>query len=281
MSFGNRGIDPPSNDPARAGTSKQYFINSSSTSLRMSLPGGLKLSAIWPDGTALGGLLYPLSCLALGVVLGGGVGAVLAPQLLHAEDAGIYDFIRMNAAQQARRAPRPAFQPRFSLPQLSFRHPRGRANVMQARLPPEWRAHAERRPGARAIASREPDSGICSGCSKARYSSPLEAILNDKTLRAGDTVMMTMGAVVFRGAKRLPYTAADFMDFRQSTLLTKKERRQIDDALGLTRSVDALRVFGSKVRTSQAFPDPTRPQAMRAFFPISQPAAQPVTQAVR
>jgi hypothetical protein len=280
MCFGTRGIDPPSNDPARAGTAKQYFINSSSTSLRMSLPRRLNLSAIWPDGTGFGGLLYPLSCLALGVVLGGGVGAVLAPQLLHAEDAGIYDFIRMNAAQQARRAPRPAFQPRLSLPQLSFRRPRGRANVMQARLPPEWHVHVGRHV-AKAMSSVAPDSGTCSGCGKARYSSPLEAILNDKTLRAGDTVMMTMGAVVFRGSKRLPYTAADFMDFRQSTLLTKKERRQIDDALGLTRSVDALRVFGSKVRTSQAFPDPARPQAMRAFFPISQPAAQTVTQAVR
>ena len=266
MCFGKRGVVPSSNEPASRSSLTQNFAKTSSASQRISLLLKPKLSAIWPDGTGFGGFLYPLSCLALGVILGGGVGATLAPQLLHAEDsAGVYDFIRMNAEQQARRQ-RPAMLPRLRLPQLSSR----RANVMHARLPPERRE-------PRHVATGRPASTAEPARDAARFSSPLEAILHDITLRAGDTVMMRMGAVVFHGAKHPPYTAADFTDFRQSTLLTKNERRQIDDALGLTRSADAWRVFAGKVRASQASVGLAKAQGMRTFFPVT----PTVTQAVR
>ena len=263
MCFGKRGVVPSSNEPVSHSSLKQYFIKASSISSRISLLLKPRLSAMWPVGTGSGGFLYPLSCLALGVILGGGVGATLAPQLLHAEDsAGVYDFIRMNAAQQARRQ-RPAVLPQLRLPQLSL----GRRSVMHARLPPE-RREPRHVATVKPVSTAEP--ATCAACDAARFGSPLEAILHDITLRAGDTVMMRMGAVVFHGAKRLPYTAADFTDFRQSSLLTKKERRQIDDALGLTRSADAWRVFEGKVRASQASLGLAKAQGMRTFFPVTQ-----------
>src|SRR6516164_5958779 len=58
----------------------------------------------WSQRIASDHLLYPLTCLAAGLFLGGAVGAAIAPQLLHAEDAGVYEVIRQSAAMQAARA---------------------------------------------------------------------------------------------------------------------------------------------------------------------------------
>jgi hypothetical protein len=83
-------------------------------------------------------------------------------------------------------------------------------------------------------------------------------------------VMMSMGAVVFRGGDRLPYSAADFADFRESRLLTKKERQQIDADLGLTMRAEAMRNFGGKVAAAPAAPTLAKTAGMRAFFPVTQ-----------
>jgi hypothetical protein len=104
----------------------------------------------------------------------------------------------------------------------------------------------------------------------ARFGSPLEAILNDKTLRAGDTVMMSTGAVVFRGGDHLPYTAADFADFRESRLITKKERQLIDADLGLTMRAVAMRNFDGKAADAPPAPAMAKAAGMRTFFPVTQ-----------
>jgi hypothetical protein len=271
MSFGKRGIIPSANISTLRSRSKQQFIQTSSTELKSNAGFGLKLSTLWPKGERLSGIVYPLSCLALGIVLGGGIGATLAPQLLlAADDAGVYQFIHMNEATMRGRAVQ---RPRAALPQLSFRRARGRWGLMQARLPPDRYLigrHHVAGSHALAVAKPEPEIGPERGRDTARFGSPLEAIFHDKTLRAGDTVMMSMGAVVFRGGDRLPYSAADFADFRESRLLTKKERQQIDADLGLTMRAEAMRNFGGKVAAAPAAPTLAKTAGMRAFFPVTQ-----------
>ena len=204
----------------------------------------------WSQRIASDRLLYPLTCLAAGLFLGGAVGAAIAPQLLHAEDAGVYEVIRQSAAMQAARAQqREAAAVR---PQLQHFHVRGR--VMRARLAPA------RHTVPREAAPPEPAPA------ETHFATPIEAILNDPTLRAGDTVILETGAKVFRGHdKHMPHAPEDFVDFRESTLLTKRERRQIDEALGLTLRTQALAAFETKIRTTPAALDPhTTPSARAA-----------------
>jgi hypothetical protein len=254
MSFGKRGLVPT---PRKA--LKEHFIKLSSKRLNLFTNRDLRISLGWSRKGSLGGIVYPLSCLALGIVLGGGIGATLAPQVLHAENNGIYDVIRMNDAMMRAKAARPAVvaRPQVRLPQVSLRRSRGRANVMQARLTPAGSEPAHRhlhREHPLDVTKPAPEIGPkeCASCEIAKYGSPLEAILHDKTLRAGDTVMMSLGAVVFRGGGQPPYTAADFTDFHKSTLLTKKERQLIDDDLGLSRRAELMRDFDAKARTARA-----------------------------
>jgi hypothetical protein len=255
MSFGKRGIVPSSNTPAPHRVWKEYFIHLSSKRLDLFTKWGIQASPNGERSGSFAGIVYPLSWLALGIALGGSLGATLAPQLLHAEGAGIYDFIHLNdAVMRARHQATPP-PPRPRLPQLSIRPLRGRANVMQARLPPAQFApehrhlhRVEHHPLAVVKPAPEIGPRACANCELARYGSALEAILHDETLRPGDTVMMSFGAMVFQGGEHPPYTAADFTDFRKSTLLTKKERKLIDDELGLTRRAELMRDFASSAR---------------------------------
>jgi hypothetical protein len=250
--------------------SKQDFIKTSLKRLKIVKINTETGSA---SGPASGGLLYGLSCLAVGIMLGGGVGAALAPQMLHAEDAGIYDFIRKNDEMMRGRAPapRPVYQPRGYLPHLTFR--RQRERMMPARLyyGPDRRTDGERRHRIHLPQPAEigPEQRQCGTCELAGYA-PLDAILHDKTLRAGDTVMMSMGAVVFRGADHMPYTAADFVDFHQSRLLTNKERQLIDADLGLSLRAAAMRDFDSKAQAQRTTPTVAKAGEMRSFYPIPQ-----------
>jgi len=245
----------PASDPTGPSRSKHHHESS--------LAAKPESLAVRPAGAGIGSLRYSLSCLGLVAILIEAC-VTLAPQLSHAEDsAGIYEFIHMNAALSAR-APRP--EQNLRLPQLSLRRPMGRANVIPARLPPERRAVAARR----SPAVSEPTT--CATCEATRFSSPLDAILRDPTLRAGDIVMTNKGAMVFRGANHLPHTAGDFTDFRQSTLLTKEERRRIDDAVGPT--ADASGAFEGKGQASRPPLELADPRAMRAFFPTPGPVTQ-------
>jgi hypothetical protein len=87
--------------------------------------------------------------------------------------------------------------------------------------------------------------------------------------------MLSAGAAVFRGAEHLPYTVADFTDFRETSLLTKKERKEIDANLGLTMRADAMRSFDRKARQAQSAPAVAKAGTMRAFFPVTPARAAP------
>ncbi|SEC84199.1 hypothetical protein SAMN05519104_2202 [Rhizobiales bacterium GAS188] len=268
MSFGKRGGTLCVNGISWR-SSKPNFIELSSWFWSSGCGLFHRLRGFWSSRIASDHLLYPLTCLALGLCLGGSVGAAVAPQLLQAaDDVGVYDVVRQSAAMSAA-AQRPA--PQAQLPVL---RPQFRVHVMRARLAPA------RHRAARARAPAESEApNPCPGCGETHYASPTEAILNDLTLRAGDTVMLKAGAQVFRGAKHMPYTQDDFVDFRSSSLLTKLERRQIDEALGLTQRSQALQAFETRIQATPAsLAEPKsgqrKSQALRTVLPASGPVAQ-------
>jgi hypothetical protein len=243
MSFGRRGVTSYTSgvtwgSDTRSKLTGKTNVFESSEEFCVNGPGLFdKLRDFWAARISSDRLLYPLTCLALGLFLGAGVGAAVAPQLLHAEDAGVYETIRISAAMREAAAHRQVAAPQAHLQMPRF-HFRG--HVMRAHLPPV------RRSAARAPVAETPAPEA------AQYASPAEAILNDPTLRPGDTVILQAGARVFRGGKHTPHVADDFVDFRNTTLLTKVERREIDEALGLTLKTQALQAFETKIRTTQA-----------------------------
>ena len=178
-----------------------------------------------------GGLL-PRSATCLTLILFVGLGAAVAPRLLRAEDAGIYDFIRQNAAMQA--GAQRSFQSPVDWARREYSGRSGRSRTV-SRLrgtPPRSNAAA-------------PTLVACDSCEEARrYATPTDALLHDRTLRPGDTVMLNIGAAVFRGAERTPYTLGDFVDIKAATMLTSAERRQIDDVLGVWPKAKKVAVSG-------------------------------------
>jgi hypothetical protein len=258
MSFGKRGVVPYSNIKLSGTLWKEYFTRLSRKRPNFFTLPGILTAAGEARRQFRGDLAYPVACLTIGIMLGGGLGATLAPQLLHAENAGVYDFIHMNDAAMRAWRPAPMAAPRAALPQITFGQRHGRGGVMQARLQPGEQIDRHRLARrARVLTDRRevPEIGTkspdCANCEIARFGSPLEAILHDKTLRAGDIVMMGFGAMVFLGGEHLPYTRTDFSDFRKSNLLTQKERKLIDDDLGLSRRAELMRNFMSKARDSK------------------------------
>jgi hypothetical protein len=176
-----------------------------------------------------GGLL-PRSATCLTLILFLGLGAAVAPQLLRAEDAGIYDFIRQNAAMQA--GAQRSFQSPVDGPRREYS---GRSRTVSRLRATPPRSNAA-----------TPTLVACGSCEEARhYATPTDALLHDRTLRPGDTVMLNIGAVVFRGAERIPYTLDDFVDIKAATMLTTAERRQIDDVLGVWRKAKKVAVSTS------------------------------------
>jgi hypothetical protein len=160
-----------------------------------------------------------------------GVVAVVIPELPRAEDAGVYDFIRQNAAMQT-----------------------GAHHSFQLRV--DWRPYSGHL-GRPRIASRlhgttprsnmaTPTPIACDSCEQ-HYATPTDALLHDRTLRPGDTVMLNIGAAVFRGAERFPFTLGDFVDIKTATMLTSGERRQINDVLGVWRDAKRVAAFGANI----------------------------------
>jgi hypothetical protein len=62
---------------------------------------------------------------------------------------------------------------------------------------------------------------------KAIQDNPTKAILEDKTLRAGDIVVMPNGPKVFTGSSQKVHRAGDFEDVKYSRFLDKKTRGQL------------------------------------------------------
>lgn len=61
------------------------------------------------------------------------------------------------------------------------------------------------------------------------------ALMRDFTLRAGDSIVTSDGVTTFSGSAQWPYKSRDFRDFRASRELSAKQRRQIDDQVGISR----------------------------------------------
>lgn len=61
------------------------------------------------------------------------------------------------------------------------------------------------------------------------------SLLRDFTLRPGDSVVLDGKVRTFTGGSRWPYSPRDFRDFRSAGELSKKQRHQIDERVGVSR----------------------------------------------
>jgi len=61
------------------------------------------------------------------------------------------------------------------------------------------------------------------------------SLLRDFTLRPGDSVVLDGKVRTFMGGSSFPYSPRDFRDFRAAAELTKTQRREIDERVGISR----------------------------------------------
>lgn len=61
------------------------------------------------------------------------------------------------------------------------------------------------------------------------------SLLRDFTLRPGDSVVLDGKVRTFVGGSRWPYSTRDFRDFRSASELSKGQRKQIDERVGISR----------------------------------------------
>ncbi|WNJ92951.1 DUF2865 domain-containing protein [Bosea sp. 685] len=61
------------------------------------------------------------------------------------------------------------------------------------------------------------------------------SLLRDFTLRPGDSVVLDGKVRTFTGGSRWPYSTSDFRDFRSASELSKGQRQQIDERVGISR----------------------------------------------
>ncbi|MDP3256852.1 MAG: DUF2865 domain-containing protein [Bosea sp. (in: a-proteobacteria)] len=61
------------------------------------------------------------------------------------------------------------------------------------------------------------------------------SLLRDFTLRPGDSVVLDGKVRTFVGGSRFPYSPRDFRDFRSAGELSKSQRREIDERVGISR----------------------------------------------
>lgn len=78
------------------------------------------------------------------------------------------------------------------------------------------------------------------------------SLLRDFTLRPGDSVVLDGRVRTFAGSAKWPYSAADFRDFRASDELSRNQRRQIDDKVGVSRREAQLRSLKRQMRVREA-----------------------------
>lgn len=195
--------------------------------------------------------------------------ALLCPSaagLVHAEDAGIRDFLSSEgggrrAAPAARPAPsaapaRPALArsaPVRSpvLPRFEVAQPRRSPAPPAVRKPPRTAFASLPQPAARERVRAEPAQ-----VSRPKRvfvpaaSDPVAAILNDSTLRRGDIVMFPEGPRVFTGSGRAPFKRSAFEPIQRSNVLSNAERRSL-----LGRAVVAG-AAGTRPARVAAAPDP-------------------------
>lgn len=78
------------------------------------------------------------------------------------------------------------------------------------------------------------------------------SLLRDFTLRPGDSVVLDGKVRTFAGGSRWPYSARDFRDFRSASELSKGQRKQIDDRVGISRMEAEARGLRRQMRLREA-----------------------------
>lgn len=78
------------------------------------------------------------------------------------------------------------------------------------------------------------------------------SLLRDITLRPGDSVVLDGRVRTFSGSSHWPYSPRDFSDFRSASELSKGQRQQIDDRVGISRMEAQARSLRRQMRVREA-----------------------------
>lgn len=78
------------------------------------------------------------------------------------------------------------------------------------------------------------------------------SVYRDFTLRPGDSVVLNGKVKTFAGSDRFPYRASDFRDFRSASELSRSQRREIDERVGISRLEAQERSIRRQMRQRQA-----------------------------
>lgn len=78
------------------------------------------------------------------------------------------------------------------------------------------------------------------------------SLLRDFTLRPGDSVVLDGKVRTFVGGSGWPYSPRDFRDFRSAAELSKGQRRQIDERVGISRMEAQARGLRRQMRLREA-----------------------------
>jgi hypothetical protein len=78
------------------------------------------------------------------------------------------------------------------------------------------------------------------------------SLLRDFTLRPGDSVVLDGKVRTFVGGSRWPYSPRDFRDFRSAGELSKSQRREIDERVGISRLEAQARVVRRQMMLREA-----------------------------
>jgi hypothetical protein len=78
------------------------------------------------------------------------------------------------------------------------------------------------------------------------------SLLRDFTLRPGDSVVLDGKVRTFVGGSNWPYSTRDFRDFRSASELSKGQRKQIDERVGISRMEAEARGLRRQMRLREA-----------------------------
>jgi len=78
------------------------------------------------------------------------------------------------------------------------------------------------------------------------------SLLRDITLRPGDSVVLDGKVSTFTGGSSWPYSRRDFRDFRTASELSKTQRKQIDEQVGISRMEAQARSVRRQMRVREA-----------------------------
>jgi hypothetical protein len=95
-------------------------------------------------------------------------------------------------------------------------------------------------------------TSIDPACARPRNGAQTVSLLKDFTLRAGDAVVINGRPRVFNGSTSYPFTAANFRDFRSSNLVSDSARKQLDQAVGVSRRERLQREVRQMARVREA-----------------------------